>query len=191
MNNKLKLKVYHGTSIDCGIKIIKYKYYIFSKGEREWLGKGAYFFIDDNNIYSKAVENAKKWALNIKNFRDCYIIETIIEVEEDKYMNLDKKEWKEFYHESRKEIIKNIIKNGLNVELDKSSKLECYVIDKICETENIQAVSQEKFVNFEKAYNGKKIASSYVANCKMLCIKDVAVIRKDSIKKVKEERIYG
>jgi hypothetical protein len=191
MNNKLKFKIYHGTSLEYGMNILRLKYYKFSEGKTEWLGKGAYFFIDNNKMYSEVIENARKWALNIKQFRDHCILESTLNIEENKYMDLDDKEWRQFFHEARKEVIKDIIQRGLHVKLDKSGELECYVIDEICESSDIHAVSQEKFVNFEPEYEERKIASSFVPNCKMLCVKNTNVIERKSIRIIEEGKVYG
>lgn len=191
MSNKLKIKIYHGTSLEYGINILRSKYYKFSSGKTEWLGKGAYFFIDDSNMYSKAIENAQKWSLNIRGFSNHCVLESTLNIQEDKYMDLDDKEWKWFFHEARKEVIKDIINRGLKVRVDKTSELECYVIDEICDNSDIHAVSQEKFINFDPEYEGKKIASSFIPNCKMLCVKNRSVIELKSIKIIEEGKVYG
>jgi hypothetical protein len=56
---------YHGTDLKRATNIIDYGFY--DSQEDEWLGRGVYFFGSDGAI--DGLEEARSWALNVKQFR--------------------------------------------------------------------------------------------------------------------------
>lgn len=84
---------FHGTSFDSAINITKGQFEI-SSGNAEWIGDGAYFFIE--GISKVPSEQAEKWAqaqawdVNIKDYRynEISVIKSEINVEEDYFLDL-------------------------------------------------------------------------------------------------------
>jgi len=89
----LQFTGYHGTNLIAAKNIVSSNYEI-SKGDDEWMGNGVYFFI--NGLSSKPEEQAKKWAIatswnnkkKIYNHKSYCIINSIIEVEEENFLDL-------------------------------------------------------------------------------------------------------
>lgn len=91
--NKITIKGHHGTDFDSYRKIYTSNYKI-SKGDDHWLGDGVYFFVE--GIATNTAKLAEKWAIaqswdNDKKrpkYRNFAVIESVIEVEEDKFLDL-------------------------------------------------------------------------------------------------------
>lgn len=89
----ITIKGHHGTDIDSCKSILKSNYKI-SKGDQHWLGEGVYFFIE--GLSTDTINLAEKWAIaeawdndNKKyKYTDFAVIESLIEVEEDKILDL-------------------------------------------------------------------------------------------------------
>lgn len=89
----ITIKGHHGTDINSCKAILKSNYKI-SKGDQHWLGEGVYFFIE--GLSTDTINLAKKWAIaeawdndNKKyKYTDFAVIESLIEVEEDKILDL-------------------------------------------------------------------------------------------------------
>jgi hypothetical protein len=114
-------KGYHGTSIKAAELIVSSNFEK-SIGDKEWLGDGVYFFID--GLSSKPQEQAKNWAIaqswdnvnKIHTYKEYCVIKSIIEVEEDNFIDLTKEEGVEllnYIYESFEDKIKEI-KKSLN-----------------------------------------------------------------------------
>ncbi len=93
----LQFNGYHGTSLDAAKKIVGANYES-SIGDDEWLGNGVYFFT--KGISSKPEEQAKKWAIaqswdnerRIYKYKEYCVIDSLIEVDEDNFLDLTKEE---------------------------------------------------------------------------------------------------
>lgn len=89
----LSIVGHHGTSDESARAITKNNFNT-SKGDKEWLGDGAYFFVD--GVSSKTVDLAKKWAIaqawnrqeRKYNYNSIGIIESIIEVKRFEFLDL-------------------------------------------------------------------------------------------------------
>ena len=89
----ITIKGYHGTDINSCKLILKSNYKI-SEGDQHWLGEGVYFFIE--GLSTDTINLAKKWAIaeawdndNKKyKYTELAVIESLIEVEEDKILDL-------------------------------------------------------------------------------------------------------
>jgi hypothetical protein len=87
------IKGHHGTDIDSCEAILESNYKI-SKGDQHWLGDGVYFFIE--GLSTDTTNLAEKWAIaeawdnDNKRYKytDFAVIESIIEVDEDKILDL-------------------------------------------------------------------------------------------------------
>lgn len=182
---------YHGTSKESANNILKYKIYIDSNSDSEWLGTGVYFFIDDDK--DKAINNAKKWAINYKKFSFYSVIETTMLTEEEKIIDLNDPEWQDLYHQYRNARIKEIINRGIRFEVD-INKFECSIINPFAEKIKATIIIQDRFIKLEEFYYKNKeirIPKSNVANCRIACVRDRTIIDNNSIKCVKEGSKYG
>ena len=89
----ITIKGHHGTDIDSCKAILKSNYKI-SKGDQHWLGEGVYFFIE--GLSTDTINLAEKWAKaeawdnDVKEYKyqEFAVIESLIEVEEDKILDL-------------------------------------------------------------------------------------------------------
>lgn len=117
--NKITIKGYHGTNFDSAKKIVTSNYKI-SKGDDHWLGDGVYFFVE--GISTNIVKLAEKWAkaqswnnkTKTHNYNKYAAIESIIEVDEENFLDLTTEEGvkiffyfaEKFIEEIKKEITK-------------------------------------------------------------------------------------
>ena len=117
--NKITIKGYHGTNFDSAKKIVTSNYKI-SKGDDHWLGDGVYFFVE--GISTNIVKLAEKWAkaqswnnnTKTRNYNKYAAIESIIEVDEENFLDLTTEEGvkiffyfaEKFIEEIKKEITK-------------------------------------------------------------------------------------
>ncbi|RKS02884.1 hypothetical protein [Flavobacterium sp. 102] len=84
---------FHGTSFDSAKSIVKGDFEI-SKGNAEWIGDGAYFFIE--GISKVPNEQAEQWAIaqawdnkiNDYKYKDISVIKSEITVEDDRLLDL-------------------------------------------------------------------------------------------------------
>ena len=89
----ITIKGHHGTDINSCEAILESNYKI-SEGDQHWLGEGVYFFIE--GLSTDTINLAKKWAIaeawdndNKKyKYTNFAVIESLIEVEEDKILDL-------------------------------------------------------------------------------------------------------
>ncbi len=83
----------HGTSLQSGEKIIQSKFIISEKID-EWLGDGAYFFV--NGVNNNIEELASKWAscqswdnkIKSHTYTSFCVIESILEIDDDTHLDL-------------------------------------------------------------------------------------------------------
>ncbi len=114
----ITIKGYHGTDINSCEAILESNYKI-SEGDQHWLGEGVYFFIE--GLSTDTINLAKKWAIaeawdndNKKyKYTELAVIESLIEVEEDKILDFIEKNFgKEVYlagnsiHQDKRFIVK-------------------------------------------------------------------------------------
>src|SRR5699024_1870245 len=101
--------LYHGTSIENKDEIQKNRKFNLSRGERERVGSGIYFFIDeDDNI---AESNARKWAEYIKNIKNRYIAVVIanLKVIDAVVLDLNDRNFRQQFHKYRQAIFNQIV----------------------------------------------------------------------------------
>lgn len=79
--------LYHGTSQKSKESIIISRKFYLSENENEWAGSGIYFFIDKNDDEEK--ENARRWAVEIKNINDDEVAIIIVNLDADQINRFD------------------------------------------------------------------------------------------------------
>lgn len=75
---------YHGTSKESADGIIKDGGFLISKGDKQWLGDGVYFYPDFND--------AINWKYNVDDSDVEAVLHAIVEVEDDEFLDLDETE---------------------------------------------------------------------------------------------------
>lgn len=177
---KIQRLGYHGTSNQAGKSIEKSKNYIFSDSEIEWLGKGAYFFIDKSE--DKRMEHAIDWSTKIRKNKEYAILKTEVILDNDEFIDFDDEEAQELFHEVKLMFLKKA--ENSNLYLKNGKKLDCKVMNEICESGNIKVATIKTYINFTKC--DLKTPNSIVPNCKIMCVKDNAVIDKSTIEVIWE-----
>ena len=81
---------YHGTSKEYGNEIINNKKFNKSTGKEQWLGTGIYFY--------RGYEDALNWAK--KYHGDIMVIHAVINLENDKYIDLDSSIGRAYYRKA-------------------------------------------------------------------------------------------
>ncbi|HAW3882588.1 TPA: hypothetical protein JLU53_004403 [Escherichia coli] len=171
MNQCTQWLGYHGTSVLCANSIINTNFNV-SRQENDWLGTGAYFFIESPGLLAPE-EKAAQWA-NIRasnarpNYTNLAVLEATIEVEQ--YLDLDNDEHiaalnkvREVYMEIMKSEGKKPTGNRL---FDKccfcNYLMHEHGIDALIRKEYIKTTREELDYGFEGG----------VPNCRVLCVKD-------------------
>ena len=112
---------YHGTSKDIASKIIEKKYFMISNGDKEWLGRGIYFYTN--------YEDALEWS-KLKYDTAFSVLHTIIEINQEEFIDFDTEEGKEIF-----ECFKSLFnKHGIE-QYDSVQKNQCAVMNFIWEHE--------------------------------------------------------
>ncbi|TGA96327.1 hypothetical protein E4665_15800 [Sporolactobacillus shoreae] len=98
----MKLTLFHGTLEDDAINILKERRFDFSSGDKHLLGTGIYLYED--------VNHAEVWArMKAKHFRKIpAVLELNIEINDEKYFNLDYREPQDDFFNARCSFFKKI-----------------------------------------------------------------------------------
>lgn len=171
--------LYHGTSQKSKESIIiSRKFYL---SENEWAGSGIYFFIDKNDDEEK--ENARRWAVEIKNINDDEVAIIIVNLDADQInmFDLTDREVQNNFHKYREETYKRIISDKLGDRVISNTyknemRLDCYIINKMCEYFNYNVVVRDAYIKFSKGELGFKYPKSSIPNCTIMCVRDNKVI---------------
>lgn len=177
--------LYHGTSIESKNEILKNKKFNLSIGTSEWAGSGIYFFIDeDDNI---AENNAKKWAECIKNIKSQYIAVVIVNLKVINaiILDLNDRNFRQQFHKYREAIFNQIVLDAeskhkkIEDTVRNKMKLDCYVINKMCDYFGFNVVIRDVHINFNKKSLSKtncSYPSSSIPNCTIICIRNNDII---------------
>jgi len=106
---KLNLKGFHATSEYNANKIIKEKFIVNTKRNNEWLGHGIYFF--------KYKVDAQSWGEQTYYCKPIpAIIECELEVEEDRFLDLDNPEKKNCFETYFEEVLSELTLNNISLD---------------------------------------------------------------------------
>jgi len=168
---------YHGTDGHFADIIIKEKKFNISEKESEWAGSGIYFFIsDDDSVQAKA--NALKWARRNRTFSSPTILRATVKIENKKIFDLRKaydQSVFEYYSEAyfRKAATRGATDPRIRSLLEDASKLDCFIINKICDEYCYKVVIKQSHIIFESiTINGFKFTKSFVSNSTIFCLRD-------------------
>lgn len=107
---------YHGTTMEYAEKIVKEKNYKVSDGDKEWLGKGIYFYFDILDAYNWRNSEA--------------ILHSIIKIADCEYLDIDSKEGTKIYYD----IIEHIESFDIKIEKNAVQKNQCAVMKILWDT---------------------------------------------------------
>jgi len=182
---------YHGTSKESGEKIKRENSYKFSCGDNQWLGTGAYFFID--SIYSESpIEDAKCWAqleaydkdTKSYTYNEYSVIKNFIEGQLDIW-DLSSEDGAEFFLLVKNSLAEKIYTNSVQKKLKKGPSdgiVINYAIEKI---KNIcyNIVKNNVYIQLTKVERLKRVRYCQ-PNCTALAVRDTSLVK---IKDICEE----
>lgn len=119
--------LYHGTSgvnSDC---IVKSGFKIPQEGRADhWLGNGIYFFREDKSqALSWAISRYKK----VRSVSEFHVIEVLLEVAEENFLNLDSRDGIDTYQSWGAQILSDLKSNGIELEFSSEEMARCFIID--------------------------------------------------------------
>ncbi|WPX08550.1 hypothetical protein [Anaerocellum danielii] len=151
---------YHGTTRESAIKILASKKFLISRGKKQWLGEGVYFFEND-------LKQAYNWCTKARKYRDWVIIKSRIEA--DTLLDLCDLETFELF-EALVYKIKNRIDNKGN---NKFRWRELHVIDLMYRLCPFDVVRAAYIVPSSKPISGTNIYPIQV----QVCVKNIECIK--------------
>lgn len=113
---------YHGTTQTNGHNILSENKYNLSTGLRHWLGDGIYFF--------EKLESAVNW---VERYPDSIVLESDIEVREDKLFNLLDSEHMDVFEETAEKILNDVEKYSFPLPKISRLKIDGFVINFIAD----------------------------------------------------------
>lgn len=173
---------YHATESNNEASI-KRNNFLPSLSPGDWLGKGAYFFVE--GVTSPGpIENAVKWATEHKLFSSYVILQASIEVEEECCIDLRTPDGNEAYAALKKLYINFFYEKGHKKPSFKPTSIDGDMFDEAGRfSTQLKVVVNAVCIRFEEE---KKFGiRSYVPNATIACVKTPTDnIRLDSIQKV-------
>lgn len=173
MSMMLTWDAYHGTDESAKEKILSTGHFIESTSDTEWVGSGIYFFIELTPF-----DNAQKWARYIRHFPHPSVIKAKIEIDDSKVFDLDFHHnlvqfhrFRTLYFKTAKEFAEQHGKEIDAVALDKM-KLDCFIINKICEKFVYYAVKRTCYIHFYLRGMWGKYPRSNIPNSTIICIRN-------------------
>ncbi len=158
---------YHGTHSKNIDSILKNGYRL--SGEKEWFGKGVYFFQDYFPI-TNGFKEAISWAIYVKGFRSIAIFKSLII--SNKYFDLvENIEHKELFDKIRGDLLKLHKKSGKNIDDFK----DCIVFEKLSEISDIDFIRAAVDAGRNFGYYSVVIRRFQV----QICVKNLRCIKKN------------
>lgn len=165
-----KENAYHGTSVDAADNILKEQHFRESRGDKEWLGTGVYFFPYRGH--------AEQW-LKTRHIAEGTVLEVQLEYDNDQLLDLDDPDQRRIMNSTLKKL-ETLIREKLNVSLPAEGKdrwkqwcLGCNLYRELCPRIGITAYT------FPQDQTG---ISGFQDNQRQLCVSDHSIIK--NIKKV-------
>lgn len=170
----IELIGYHGTTEENATKILDDGQFKESTSNREWLGRGVYFFTD--------IENARYWAIDrAKRVKTKYaVLRVHIECEEDSYLDLDLRA----NFAKVEAFVKNILKQSdRKIEFHNLDEKKCFACDLYKRINYIDVVSftfSKKTSAETKALMGfQQLPEKQLCVSNNRCIHDIKIISKE------------
>jgi len=182
----VRFECYHGTSTEAARKILEEQRFLQSSKDEEWAGTGVYFFIDTDSykeLESKAYNNAEKWAIFHKRYKDFCVLQSEIEIDDASIFDLCNENHLEEFHRFREwlysEAAKRALIDGVKLESLYSlpKKLDCLTINFICIEFGFSIVVRKCYIrSLSRIHGFPNYPKSDIPNCTILCIRDEKLI---------------
>ena len=183
---KNKIKLFHGTTLNRAEAILNTQI-IFSHNDEDWLGNGAYFFIDG---ISSGKESAIEWAFNTYPQEEIKIIEATVSFHNRHALDLRKLEDLKIYNEARNEIIiteysELSTRRDLSIKKRKDIRLDDTIItNKVIKRLNKKLLIHNVYIKDRK--QRKLILESCYPNCTAVSLNDLSLIDNLEISTLKD-----
>lgn len=188
MSFVMKMIGYHGTNAENETSIIQNNFFVSSQND-DWLGTGAYFFIDGLLDPAKCAESWAKVSsydkIKRKNVYERYaVMSATLDLEEP--FDLDEKENLEAYHIYREAFFENLKKN--KVKAKGALHNDCQICNLILNDDELEidAIIRREYIKLESEYRIKKY-DSRIPNCRIVSIKNP----KKSVCNIKTDKVGG
>ncbi len=171
---KLEFIGFHATSRNSANKINEDGFIINKTRDNEWLGHGIYFF-----IYKV---DAQSWAKRTYYCKpNPVILKCLIEVEKDKYLDLDNPEEKYGYDSYYNEVLQILSKNGKSIVFKNRHQAMCWGLNLYKKDKKIDLIkytfANNRTRNIMKYGNNKY---GYKYNEVQMCVsRDDVIIKKE------------
>lgn len=182
---------YHGTDANKKASIMECNFYVSSETD-DWLGSGAYFFIDG---LLDPIECAVRWGKvssydaekRVQKYDSYVVLEAKLNVNDDAIFDLDVKDNIEAYEEYRQEYFRALESKGIRTK--GMFKNDCEICNMIFEDEDsgVEAIVRREYIKFDKLQRIRK-HDSRIPNCRIVSIKNPKVYV-SNIKDVCEGRV--
>ena len=158
---------YHGTSLSSAEEIVVSSYRI-SKEDNDWLGSGAYFFIDG---FTDPIANAEKWArfrswdgrARKHKYYSYAVLRSLIRTET--HLDLDEIEDLKMFNTIRDSLAQRMKKEGYRDAT--ALQNDCFVANFALENLNLDAL-----VRREAITSGRGQLRARIPNCRIMCLRE-------------------
>ncbi|MFJ5438160.1 hypothetical protein ACIPT2_09845 [Pectobacterium brasiliense] len=171
MNQRTQWLGYHGTSVLNAGLIVKATFNV-SKREKDWLGTGAYFFLESAGLKSP-IEKAAEWAnRRAKNAKPPYTSLSVLEaeIETETHLDLNDEMHIAALNTIRDEYIE-IIKTAGKRPSEDGLLNKCTFCNYVMQEHGIDALVRREYIKttddeMELGFDGG------VPNCRIICVKE-------------------
>lgn len=177
----IKIEAYHGTAVAYKDSILRTKKIKKSFSDNDWAGSGIYYFVDEEE--NELIEKCVLWSLNIKKYKTAAVIKNVIEIEEEKILNLTDRFQQSLFQQYRQTLFERANqyarKNGKQLKdtYTNMRKLDCLVINQICSKYKFELVKRYAYINFYKGANNKEYPRSDIPNSTIINLKNQDYIK--------------
>lgn len=157
---------YHGTSMSAANSILKNNYNVSNK-EYEWLGHGAYFFIDGlNDPTTKAAEWAKfrSWDNDARSRKYTSYAVLQSKLSTDRHLDLDDVEDLQIFEALRERCHSRMRQEGFR---GSAMENDCYLSNFAMQNLGLDALVRRECIHTRPGF-----FKSRIPNCRILCLKE-------------------
>jgi hypothetical protein len=191
------IKGYHGTDTAHLQSIIDNNFEP-SLGDSHWLGTGAYFFVDGYPDSISSIDAAAKWAeaeawnknLNRYDYKNYCILEAVIELKEDNFLDLTTEEGMKVFNYYRQRLVKSMRKTNFKMKSTSPIFRDGELINKMRSEDGIRIDAVKAYFYFKFKEERILNADFRLPNCTVVSVFEPKKnINKSSIKSIRKFRI--
>ncbi|MGE6037029.1 hypothetical protein ACQJ1N_02460 [Klebsiella pneumoniae] len=168
----MEFEGFHGTDEKNRSSILCNNFSVSAKDD-EWLGTGAYFFIDG---ISKPLVDARNWAkvqsydteARRKKYHRYAVIKAIIKV--NSVLRLDEQEGQIAYNVFRNFLIEKMKKDKIKPKVS-AIRNDCEVCNHILENTEFEAIINPEFIKLD-VWSRRNRYYSRIPTCRIICVKE-------------------